>query len=332
MAEKIGAQRLTRQQLGQWESLSYGMFIHFGMSTFDGNELSLGDRPSSWYAPDRLDVDQWVQVAVEAGMRYAILTAKHVSGHCLWPSRHTDYHVGTSSTPIDVVEKFVSSCRQHGVMPGLYYCSWDNHHLLGSNTPTFTTTPDTSPAYRAFQMAQVEELLTRYGPIGEFWIDIPGVLGDEGLRTQYERVAELQPETVIVANTGLGQGTLKAGLAWPTDVMTIERDLPSSARAFDPWITREVDSRVDDYYVAGEVCDTIGYEWFHVEGDAPRSRMELLGMRLIASERRVNLLLDVPPDRHGLISSEQVEALGRLREDFEATVRAVPSYGRRTAL
>src|SRR5438093_1302814 len=80
----------------RWESLGYGMFIHFGMSTFVGKELPGGQDPSSTYAPDKLDVDQWVQVARDAGMKYAVLTAKHVAGHCLWPSKFTDYDVETS--------------------------------------------------------------------------------------------------------------------------------------------------------------------------------------------------------------------------------------------
>src|SRR3954469_12354325 len=131
-----GAQRLSLDALRAWESLGYGMFIHFGMSTFDADEVSKGDKPADFYAPDKLNVDQWCQVARDAGMKYAVLTAKHVAGHCLWPSKQTDYHVGTSSNKTDVVQKFVEACDKRGVMAGFYYCSWDNHHKLGSITPS----------------------------------------------------------------------------------------------------------------------------------------------------------------------------------------------------
>src|SRR5438552_14950198 len=106
-----GAQRLSLDALQRWESLAYGMLIHFGMSTFDGNEISEGDKPSSFYAPDKLDVDQWISVARDAGMKYAVLTAKHVSGHCLWPSALTEYDVATSSNKTDVVDAFVKACQ-----------------------------------------------------------------------------------------------------------------------------------------------------------------------------------------------------------------------------
>ena len=88
-----GEQRLSVSRLQKWESLGYGMFIHFGMSTFDEAEMSKGDMPSTYYAPEKLDVEQWIRTAHDAGMKYAILTTKHVSGHCLWPSKYTDYDV-----------------------------------------------------------------------------------------------------------------------------------------------------------------------------------------------------------------------------------------------
>ena len=86
ISDEKGDQRLSLEKLITWEKLGYGMFIHFGMSTFDDDEYSKGDKNGSLYNPDKLDVSQWVSVARDAGMKYAVLTAKHVAGHCLWPS------------------------------------------------------------------------------------------------------------------------------------------------------------------------------------------------------------------------------------------------------
>jgi alpha-L-fucosidase len=330
-ASSAGAQRLGLAQLQAWESLGYGLFIHFGMSTFDGDEFSRGDQPSARYAPDRLDVDQWVQVARDAGMRYAVLTAKHVAGHCLWPSRHTDYHVGTSSNRTDVVEAFVRACDRHGIMPGLYYCSWDNHHRFGSFTPSDYAARYpahavqcvsemrevyTTRRYQDFQTAQLQELLTGYGPIGEVWIDIPGVL-PRGYRDDlYRQIAGWQPQAVIMMNHGLGDGSnLKVHYAWPTDLISIERHLPDSLTGHVKWRTVE-GAR---YYVPGEVCDTIGKAWFHTAEDRPRSVRELLGMRLLCAQRGANLLLNVPPDRRGRITRPYIDALQTLQKRYEAT-------------
>jgi alpha-L-fucosidase len=292
------------------------MFIHFGMSTFVGEETPSGNDPSATYAPTDLDVDQWVQVARDAGMKYAILTAKHVAGHCLWPSALTDYDIETSSDRTDVVETFMNACQRYGVLPGLYYCSWDNHHRFGSTTPSDIPLYEatTTQQYRDFQFAQIEELLTRYGPLAEVWIDIPGVLGAEGRQQQYDQIARLQPQTMIMLNIGVGDGSkIKQDYAWPTDLMGIERLLPDSRAGYSPWHT--VDE--NDYYLPAEVCDPIGYEFFHVESDPTRSDAELLGMRLICQARGANVLLDVPPDRSGTIPAARVDALIRLARNLE---------------
>ncbi|HPA44221.1 MAG TPA: alpha-L-fucosidase [bacterium] len=331
-APKRGQQRLTVKQLQTWESLGYGMFIHFGMSTFVENELPDGSHPASTYAPDKLDVDQWVSVARDAGMKYIVLCAKHVAGHCLWPSKHTDYTVANSGNTTNVFEQFVKSCEKRGVRPGFYYCSWDNHNRFGSVTPSFVdkgaswsamnTFPKgeelgkplpafTTSLYQSFQTAQITELLTEFGPIFETWIDIPGVLG-RGYRTfLYEYIAKLQPETCIMMNSGISDGsTYDVAYAWPSDLIAIERRVPPDT-GHAKWRTIEG----GEYYIPGEVCDPIGKDWFFVPGDTPRPDEELLKQFEDCRARGVNLLLDVPPDKHGLIPDMHVQALNRLRKN-----------------
>lgn len=322
-----GDQRLSLAQLQAWESLNYGMFIHFGMSTFCGQELPDGKSPSKLYAPDKLDVDQWVSVARDAGMTYIVLTTKHVAGHCLWPTKHNNYHVGNSVNTTDVVEAFVISCEKRGIKPGFYYCSWDNHNRFGSQTPSDggdwngqnsfpalqegKLPPFTTSLYHNFQTAQIEELLKNYGPIMEMWIDIPGVLGRGYREFLYNRVAELQPDIVIMMNSGIGDGTrYDTSYAWPSDLIAIERDRPP-VPSHNPW--RDIEGK--RIYLPAEHCDPIGKEWFWVEGDAPRSDAELVEQFNQCRDRDVNFLLDVPPNRHGLIPQESVEALMRLRKN-----------------
>jgi len=323
-AEERGGQRLSLERLKAWQTLGYGMFIHFGLSTFEGVELSSGKKPSSTYAPDRLDVDQWICVARDAGMSYAVLTAKHVSGHSLWPTKSNDYHVGTSGNKTDVVGAFVDACQKRGVRAGFYYCSWDNHNRFGSHTPGDVSLERayTTQEYREFQEQQIEELATQYGQIEEFWIDCPTLLGADGRRLQYEQIARLQPQAVIVMNAAFtGGDPAKIFGVWPTDVFTIERGFPKSENGerktgYNPWIVGGDSEMAELYYIPGESCDTIGRDWFYVEEDVPRSDEELLGMYLVTRSRGANLLLNVGPDRHGLISEVQKSALTRLRRNI----------------
>lgn len=324
-----GSQRLSPEQLRKWESLHYGMFLCFGMSTFVQQEIPDGNTPAAVYAPDRLDVDQWVSVARDAGMKYIVLTTKHVAGHCLWPSKHTDYTVANSTNTINVVEAFCKACEKRGILPGLYYNSYDNHNRSGSKTPSdggawdgmngFPKTqgtpaelpPFTTSLYQNFQTAQITELLTQFGPIAETWIDIPGLLG-RGYRTfLYNHIAQLQPETVIMMNNGTGDGaTYNVAYAWPSDLISLERGVPPGM-GHERW--REIEGK--KYYMPGEANDPIGKDWFWVEGDKPRSDESLLKQFNACRTGGVNLLLDVPADKHGLIPDESAAALTRLRKN-----------------
>ncbi len=332
-----GRQRLSLDKLRQWEALGYGMFICFGMSTFLGRELPDGKDPASVYAPDRLDVDQWISVARDAGMKYAVLTAKHTAGHCLWPSKHTRHTVAHSTDKTDVCEKFVEACAKRGVKPGLYYCSWDNHHRFGSRTPSdvkrdrtkwpwgqynfnqIAAEPPspvedipafTTSIYQGFQTAQITELLTQYGPITEIWIDIPGILGMSYRTFLYQHMAALQPEAAILMNSAFTTGeTYDTELAWPADLIAMERRMPP-ATGHVKW--RNVNGK--KYYLPGEVCDVIGKKWFFVPGDTPRADQELLQQHQDCRARGANLLLSVPPDKHGLIPDAYIAALTRLRQ------------------
>jgi len=314
VSEEKSHQRLSLEALREWERLGYGMFIHFGMSTFDGVECSPGTAPPSEFRPEKLDVRGWVRLAREAGMRYAVLTAKHMSGFCLWPSRWTDYHVGNSPVPVDVVGEFVAACRAEGIVPGLFYTSWDNHHKFGSrdHNELGWGRGYVTPRYEEFQNRQISELLERHPDLGEFWIDIPSML-DRGYREElYQRVASLAPQCKILLNRGLNIGlSVDPFDAWPTDLFAVERITPNSF-GWNPWQT--VEGKL--YYIPCETCETIGMEWFYTEGDSARSLEELKGLFYITRCRNSNALFNIGPDRTGRVPGWQRDALLRLRDSI----------------
>jgi alpha-L-fucosidase len=326
--DEKGSQRLPVEKLKAWEALGYGMFIHFGISSMDGKETLTGDIPVGDYAPTDLDVDQWIRTARDAGMKYAVLTAKHAAGHCLWPTKYTDYHVGTSGGKVDVIEAYVKACDKYGVMPGLYYCSQDEHHPMGSETPGVVGWGNhyTTEAYREFQWNQLEELLTQYGRIGEVWIDIPSALPRDYREKLYKQMAQWQSDAVLVANAyhqvvtaQIEDNYIQHG--WPSDVITLEMELPRWT--VQKWCT----AFGKKYYMPVEVCYPIGYTWFHTT-DALRSDEELLGIYLTTRSRDASMLLDVPPDRTGKIPAAYVDALMRLEHSI-SMIRTYPIYDRK---
>ena len=318
-----GAQRLAIDELRTWQNLKYGMFIHFGMSTFTGDEFDKGNSPAQLYNPARLDVAQWISVARDAGMTYAVLTAKHVAGHCLWKTAHTPYSIVNSGNKTDVVEAFVNECSKKGIKPGLYYCSWDNHNRFGSQTPSDSFkgswndmnyfpgdqqddfAPYTTSLYQNFQTAQITELLTQYGDIMELWIDIPGLLG-KGYRSYlYQYATQLQPGMIVMMNCGL-EPVYNADYAFPSDIRAFERNLPEN---YNGW--EKINDK--DYYLPGEFCQPIGKQWFFADGDLSRSKDEFLDEYRFCRKNEINYLLDVPPDKTGLIPDDSVKKLMSLK-------------------
>ena len=94
----------------EWHESELGVFFHFDMEVF-APEWKFGDPIPDirCWNPKKLDTDQWLRTAKAAGARYALLTAKHGTGFCLWPTKVHDYHVGNSAVPRDVVGEFVQS-------------------------------------------------------------------------------------------------------------------------------------------------------------------------------------------------------------------------------
>jgi Alpha-L-fucosidase len=135
----------------------FGMFIHFNMATYHDMEwVDPGQDPAS-FNPVDLDCGQWADAAAAAGMTFAVLTAKHHDGFCLWPSAYTDYGVKSSSYRHDIVRQFVDAFRARGITPCLYFSIWDRTQGVAAGAVT--------PDAMRFVQGQLTELLTHYGHI-----------------------------------------------------------------------------------------------------------------------------------------------------------------------
>lgn len=300
--------------LAAWENLKYGMFIHFGMSTFDQVEINEGNSPTEMYNPTHLDVRQWVRIAKRAGMKYAVLTAKHTAGFCLWPSG--DYDVTKSPVKTDVVAEFMKACREEGIKPGIYYCVLDGHNEGGIKWEA-----PVGPEYFALIKKHLTQLHTGYPGIYEQWIDIPAKLTPEQRRELYDLVKRLNPKCLILMNVSnwTRPGMTMPPEAWPTDLAVGERNSPPGPH--NPNMT--VDGK--PYYVPLEICDTLEENWFWVKGDVPRSLRRLYKIWQDSVGRGANLLLDVPPDMTGRIPDSSVKRLMELKEVVAHPTKFEPS-------
>lgn len=154
-----------------WQDLELGMFVHFAPNTWQDKEYDdLSSAPAD-IMPE-VDTAQWAETAVALGARYIVLVAKHAGGFCLWQTDTTDYSI--RGTPWrgghgDVMADLATSCSQRGLKLGVYLSPRDDKH--GAGLSGRCATPEAQAAYNDLYRRQLTELLTRYGPITELWLD-----------------------------------------------------------------------------------------------------------------------------------------------------------------
>ena len=162
----------------------------------------------------------------------------------------------------------------------------------------------------------MDELFENYEGIKEFWLDIPRFI-PRGVRERwYDKYTQKYPDIIYVSNNGFtDEMTINLNNTWPTDVITIESHLPRNLPG--PRFSNYYLIEGQQYYIPGEVCDIISNNWFYTEDDVVRSDKELLGMYLVSQAWGANLLLNVPPNKDGILEEKYVKALMNLRENID---------------
>lgn len=165
----------------EWINKEIGVIIHLDINIFAPETFDYKKKetlpPVSAFNPSKLNTDQWILAAKRAGAKYAVLTAKHGTGFCLWKTKVNDYHVGNS--PIrgggtDIVADFIKSCKKYGVKPGLYYNTNMNTYYNAGYLPM---SDEERLKYNQAVFLQLKELWTEYGQLFEIWFD-GGVMSD----------------------------------------------------------------------------------------------------------------------------------------------------------
>lgn len=293
-----------------FDGASFGMFVHWTHIAQRGWELSwplVGGVPvlphsgevsvEDYYAqalefcPSRGAPREWMRLARRAGMRYAVLTAKHHDGFALWPTKQTDFSIARTPYDSDLVAEYVEAARDEGLRVGFYYSLSDWHHpdypaftegdkpyisFLGKRSPTWDR-------YVEAMFGQVRELCTDYGPIDLLWFDGQWERTAEEWRAAdlAAMIRELQPGIVI--NDRLPGG----------DYATPEQGVPGTPPE-GRW----------------ETCLTMNRSWGYVPADTEyKSATELVHTLCEIAGKGGNLLLNVSPRADGSLPPEQVERL-----------------------
>ncbi len=342
-----------------FEDARFGMFIHWGLYSIPARgewvrskeEIPVEDYQVFFdeFDPKDFRPQEWAKTAKQAGMKYAVLTAKHHEGFCLFDSKLTDYKSTNTKCGRDLVREFLDAFRAEGIKVGLYYSLLDWHHpdypKYGDyihpmrNNEKFKDEKIDFNRYLDYMHGQIRELCTNYGKIDIFWFDFSykNMRGETWRATELVKmIRSLQPDVILdnrLEVSGEGFGSLVT--RHPTDYCG---DFVSPEMLIPPAGIRDEDGQP----VTWEACITMNNNWGYCQNDHFFKPADILLKKLVECvSKGGNLIVNVGPDANGRIPEESQKILkdvGRWMHFNEEAVTgctqssiAKPEYGRITA-
>lgn len=318
----------------------FGMFIHWGLYSLPArhewvktNEKISEEHYDLYFEhfnPDLYDPKEWARQAKAAGMKYAVMTAKHHEGFCMWDTQYTDYKCTNTPAGRDLIREYVDAFRAEGLHIGFYYSLIDWHH------PDFTVDPlhprrDDADAkeqnegrdmhrYAEYMRNQVAELLTNYGKIDVLWFDFSYSqnkgTGDKAWQVgkgkedwEAEKLLalarKLQPHIIIDNRTEIDQ-----------DLWTPEQYQPTE------WIRHPETGEL----VTWEACQTFSGSWGYYRDEMTWKSPEML-IRMLVNTVSLggNLLMNVGPTSRGYLDYRAEAALAVYADWMKYNSRSI--YG-----
>lgn len=265
----------------------FGLFIHWSVDVQLGVGIShslvgasdnytdafFNDLPKT-FGPKQFDPQDWARLAKLAGVRYVMFTTKHHSGFAMFDTATTSF--GVMNTPFhrDITAEVFKAFRDEGIAPGVYFSPDDfywlhkNGKLIQRNVPEVQ--PMNNPGLMDYDLAQVRELLTNYGPISLIFFDGQA----NGLR---DLAWKLQPEIVVT----------RGGLQTPEQYVP---GMPLNG--------------------AWEANLTMGDAWqYQPQNDPYKSGRQLIRLLIQTRAKGGNLLLDVGPKPNGELPIQEEDRL-----------------------
>ncbi len=294
----------------------YGMFVHWGVYAVAGRGEWVRNReriPQDEYVAkyaanfraEHYDPAEWAALAVEAGMKYVVLTTRHHDGFCLWDTDTTDFNAVKLGPKRDLIRPFAEAMRAAGLKVGFYYSFADWHHpdypdAYARDWPNGWRDETSRRRFLTFVRAQLEELMTRYGKIDVLWYDgcIPGPTDGAEVNTH---VKSLQPDILINERNGP-----------PYDFEVSEQVI----RAAEPGKLWEANLTLND-------------NWGYHPGDRHyKSAQDVVRMLLETAAGAGNLLLNVGPRPDGVIPEESAVILRQAGEWLARNGEFLPNSSR----
>lgn len=329
------------QRMAWFTNARFGMFIHWGLYALPARHEWIRNyeritteqyqKYFDYFNPDLYDPRQWAKTAKSAGMKYAVLTAKHHEGFCLFDSKYTDYKATNTAAKRDLVKEFVEAFRAEGLKVGFYYSliDWhhpdftvDRHHPLRARKEDAANEKELAAyyaklnqgkdmnRYRAYLKNQIVELLTNYGKIDILWLDFsyPGAHGkgrdDWGSVELLKTIKKLQPHIIINNRMDLNDYTDGFDFETPEQVKPLEL-LKYKGKYW-------------------ETCQTFSGSWgYHRDETTWKTQKQLLDLLITSVANGGNLILNVGPTARGEFDCRARRALDSMAYWMHAHNKAI---------
>lgn len=324
----------NKNQLRLITETPFYAFVHFSPNTYTGLEWGLGNEPCEIFDPTELDCDQWCEAIKSAGMKGAVITAKHHDGFCLWQTAYTEHSIKNSpykNGKGDIVREFSDACSRHGLKFGFYLSPWDR------NSPIYGT-----PEYNDYYKAQLTELLTNYGEVFHVWFDGACGEGPNGKKQEYdfngyfELIRKYQPNATIFNDRGMIRWCgNEAGQAHHAEWSVVPSELcpfcevqtgpgPFSGSLEYMYNSDENIGFISNImyskglvFAPSEVDMSIRDGWFYHADEQPHSLERLFNTYLNSVGSNTTFILNIPPMPNGKFDERDVERLHELGEKLK---------------
>ena len=313
--EPVPVQPVPHPRQLKWQETEFYAFFHYGMNTYTGLEWGNGDEAETRFAPTAApNPKQWLQAAKDAGMKGGIAVVKHHDGFCLWPTETTTHNVTQSGNDFgrntNIPRDFAAAAKELGMKYGFYISPWDR------NSVHYGTDKYVKDVF----LKQCAEL-AQYGTDQfEMWFD--GANGGSGYyggrnttvnvdRSPYYAVPNprdsVHPACPACVRWGVGGEARwignEAGWAGETNWSTENRDYAGENNGMYGteggwfWLPGESDAKATNR------------GWFYHDGEAPLTPERLFQMYLETVGRNATLILNIPPNKAGVLPDASVNAL-----------------------
>jgi alpha-L-fucosidase len=345
--EESGVSQLPNEKMDWFLNDRFGMFIHWGVySAMDeGNEWvrhqeAFGHEyyqrrardKKNGFTAEKFDATQWANLAEKAGMKYMVLTARHHDGFALFDSKHPNSWSSTKDLGRDFIDEYTKAVRASGLRVGLYYSpmSWrypGYYDVYGNDAKpnvwgykSASWHKEDAKDMKEEVYAQVTTILKEYGLIDYmFWdggwlsqtvdYELEKTFWDSGKYQNPNNEWPVNEEYVTKEErTGKPYGIMGLVRKYQPEMIVNERfGWVGDVHAEEGGSSTSGDIRFEHY---GEKCVSLQKGGWGYKPNRPVYSFEEVAVYLSdCAVRNINLLLNVAPDREGVIPENQQNVL-----------------------